>query len=107
MFSCPTPTDLEPSTRLIVSAFGTDDQPESPSPALVLDLGEVTELTADGLGQLVSLHKRLRASGGQLVLCNVGERAYEVFEVTRLIDLLDVRRKSDTRKKPEIVGAGR
>ena len=80
---------------------------KAPSPALVLDLSEVNDLTAGGLGQLVSLHKRLRASGGHLVLCNVGERAYEVFEVTRLIDLLDVRQTSDSKKKAEVACAAR
>ena len=92
----PTVPDHEPSTRLIVRAFGSDAHPESASPALVLDLGEVNDLTASGLGQLVSLHKRLRISGGHLMLCNVGEWAYEVLEVTRLVDLLDVRRPGES-----------
>jgi anti-anti-sigma factor len=59
---------------------------------LYLDLSGFESPTAAGLGQLVTLHKRLRASGGRLVLCNVGEAAYEVFAVTRLTDVLDVRR---------------
>jgi anti-anti-sigma factor len=60
---------------------------------LVLDLGEERMLTAGGLGQLVALNRRLRASGGRLVLCNVGGKAYEVLQVTRLTELLDVRRR--------------
>ena len=69
----PTVPDHEPSTRLIVRAIVSDAHPEGASPALVLDLGEVNDLTAGGLSQLVSLHKRLRTSGGHLMLCNVGE----------------------------------
>jgi anti-anti-sigma factor len=58
----------------------------------MLDLRAVKLPTAGGLGQLVALHKELRASGSQLVLCNVREEAYEVFRLTRLTELLDVRR---------------
>jgi anti-anti-sigma factor len=59
---------------------------------LLLDLGGVDLLSAAGLGELVTLHKRVRASGGRLVLCNVGERAYEVLRLARLTDLVEVRR---------------
>jgi hypothetical protein len=34
----------------------------------------------------------VRASGGRLVVDRVSERAYEVFEVARLTEVLDVRR---------------
>jgi anti-anti-sigma factor len=60
--------------------------------ALLLDLGGVRVPTAGGLGQLVGLHNRLLDSGGRLVLCNVGPRAFAVLELTRLTELLDVRR---------------
>src|SRR4051812_41831819 len=84
--------DLEASARLMTSSL-RQERPARPSgPTLVLDLGAVAAPTAGGLGQLVGLHRRLRAGGGRLVLCNVGARAYEVFEVTRLTELLDVRR---------------
>jgi anti-anti-sigma regulatory factor len=63
------------------------------SRSLALDLGEVGVPTAGTLGRLVALHHRLLASGGRLVLCNVGPRAFAVFELTRLTDLLDVRRE--------------
>lgn len=63
-----------------------------PPPVLMLDLAEVSVPTAAGLGELVSLHKRLRASGRWLVLCNVQEMAYEVFEVAGLAHFLVVRR---------------
>ncbi len=58
----------------------------------VVDLSGVEYPTAACLGQLVALNRWLRASGGRLVVDRVGERAYEVFEVTRLTEVLDVRR---------------
>jgi anti-anti-sigma regulatory factor len=50
-------------------------------------------LTAAGVGELVGLHSRMREMGGDLVLTNVGEQAFEVLEVARLTDVLDVRRQ--------------
>jgi anti-anti-sigma factor len=61
-------------------------------PRLRLDLARVRFLTSTVLGQLVGLHKRVRACGGELVLLNVAGVVYRVFEVTRLDQLLDVRR---------------
>jgi anti-sigma B factor antagonist len=66
-------------------------------PRLRLDLARVRFLTSTALGQLVALHKRVRAAGGELVLLNVADPVYEVFEVTRLHQLLDVRRGGDDR----------
>jgi anti-anti-sigma factor len=60
--------------------------------SLVLDLSGVDFLTAGRLGELVTLHARLRDLGGELVLDNVGERAFEVLEVARLTEVLHVRR---------------
>jgi anti-anti-sigma factor len=61
-------------------------------PRLRLDLAQVTFLTSTVLGKLVCLHKRVRAAGGELVLLNVTGYVYEVFELTRLHQFLDVRR---------------
>jgi anti-anti-sigma factor len=61
-------------------------------PRLRLDLARVRFLTSTVLGKLVGLHKRVRAAGGELALLNVAGVVYEVFEVTRLDQFLDVRR---------------
>ena len=58
---------------------------------LELDFGNVTYLTAATLGLLVRLHKTLQARGRRLVVCNLAPRLYEVFEVTNLHRLLDIR----------------
>jgi anti-sigma B factor antagonist len=60
-------------------------------PRLLLDLAEVRYLTSTGLGLFVALHHRARAAGGALSLANVSGPVREVFEVTRLTQLLDVR----------------
>lgn len=64
---------------------------EAARPRLLLDLGEVKYLTSTALGQLVALHKRVRAADGELILANVTAPVYEVLQVTRLHLLLDIR----------------
>jgi anti-anti-sigma factor len=56
-----------------------------------LDLGAVRWPTAEGLGVLVTLSKDLRARGGRFARCNVTAEVCEVFEVTGLVGVLDVR----------------
>jgi anti-anti-sigma factor len=81
-------SDIETSARLISRSFTHEESGRD----LVLDLTGMKMPTAGGLGQLVALHNHLQASGGRLVLCNVEPRAFKVFELTRLTQLLDVRR---------------
>ena len=61
-------------------------------PRLRLDLADVRFLTSTTLGNLMGLHKRVREAGGDLALVNVQDPTYEVFDVTGLVQILDVRR---------------
>ena len=60
---------------------------------LVLSTPTVESVSSVGLGKLIGLHKRVRAAGGLLTLCNVTPFVHEVLEVTRLTTLLDVLRR--------------
>jgi anti-anti-sigma factor len=60
---------------------------------LCLDFSAVEYISSLGLAKVVALHKRLRAAGGHLTLRNLDPLVYEVFEITHLTKLLDVRRK--------------
>ncbi len=62
-------------------------------PSLYLDLDEVQYLASVTMGRLVVLDKRLRDAGGRLHLCNLNPKVYDVFRVSRLTLLLDVRPK--------------
>ncbi len=62
---------------------------------LHLDLAAVRFLSSTGLGKLVGLHHRVAARGGRLTLTRVSPLVYEVFEITRLVRLLDVHRGGD------------
>jgi anti-anti-sigma factor len=62
---------------------------------LLLDFGNVAYLNAATLGLLVLLHTRLQARGRRLIVCNLAPHLYEVFEVTNLHRLFDVRPPAD------------
>jgi anti-anti-sigma factor len=66
---------------------------------LQLDFDKVKSITAAGLGQLVVLHKHLRAKGGGLLLSHVDESVYRVFEVTQLTRLLAIRQTVSWREE--------
>ena len=60
---------------------------------VLLDLAPVEAISSLMLSKLISLKKQVESMGGKLVLCNLRRRVYEVFAVTRLKTLFDI--KSD------------
>ena len=66
---------------------------------LLLDFTHVEYLSSVELGTLISLHKKVKASGGRLTLFNLNAQVYEVFTVTRLQTLLGICRE-DGRPAP-------
>jgi anti-sigma B factor antagonist len=63
-------------------------------PRLQLQLDEVEFMTSVGLGKFIALHKKVAGKGGKLSLSNVNELVYQLFQVTHLHKLLDVRCKA-------------
>ncbi|MBI1914143.1 MAG: response regulator [Planctomycetes bacterium] len=59
---------------------------------LVLDFSNVTFVSSMALGILVSLHKKLVDGGRHLTVRNLSPHVHEVFAVTRLDKVLDLRR---------------
>jgi anti-anti-sigma factor len=57
---------------------------------LSVDLGKVDFLTGMALGQLIRLHKKVLVEGGRLMLCNLSPPVYEVFEIARLHEVMDI-----------------
>ena len=72
---------------------------------LRLDLGAVEYLTSVVLGKLISLNKKVRAVGGELCLFNVRPQVYEIFEVTHLTKVLDIRPKDPVQDTPHVASA--
>ena len=51
---------------------------------IVLDFANVEHLSSRALGTLISLLKRVRGVNGELGLCNIAPRIFDVFRITRL-----------------------
>jgi anti-anti-sigma factor len=64
---------------------------------LLLDFTNVEHLGSVELGTLVTLHKRMKASGGRLTLFNLNDRVYEIFTTTHLQTLLGICREGTTK----------
>jgi len=57
---------------------------------LVLDFGNVRFLSSAVLGLLIRISKRVYERDGQLKLCNINPKIYEIFKITRLNKIFDI-----------------
>jgi len=58
---------------------------------LLLNFHAVEFLSSAALGKLITLEKRVKASEGNLKLSNIKPEIYEVFTITRLNRLFDIK----------------
>lgn len=57
---------------------------------IVLNLAGVGYLPSMGLGKLVMLNRKIQATNGQLVLCQLSAPVEEVLNITNIYQLMDV-----------------
>lgn len=65
-----------------------------------IDFDNVEFLASIGLAKLVTLHKQIQAKGGRLTVVNVRDNVYQAFEITRLTNVLDIRRREGEAGSP-------
>jgi anti-sigma B factor antagonist len=58
----------------------------------VLNFSSVGFMSSAALGKLITLDKKVKAKGGVLKLCNIKPEIYEVFAITRLDRLFDIKK---------------
>ena len=58
---------------------------------LLLNFSGVDFLSSTALGKLITLDKKVKAQGGVLKLSNIRPEIYEVFTITRLNRLFDIK----------------
>jgi anti-sigma B factor antagonist len=63
--------------------------------AVLLNFADVEFLSSAALGKLITLDKKVKASGGKLKLCNIRPQIYEVFAITKLNKLFEIRENQD------------
>jgi len=59
---------------------------------IIFDLRQVEFLSSAALGKLITLQKKIKDRGGQLILDNVTPQVYEVFEITKLNQVFTIKR---------------
>lgn len=57
---------------------------------LVLDFCNVRFLSSAVLGLLIRISKKVYERDGQLRLCNISPKIYEIFKITRLTKIFDI-----------------
>ena len=57
---------------------------------LILDFCNVRFLSSAVLGLLIRISKRVYQHDGQLRLCNINQKIYEIFKITRLTKIFDI-----------------
>ena len=58
---------------------------------LLLNFQQVEFLSSAALGKLITLDKKVKAQGGQMKLSNIRPEIYEVFAITKLNKLFDIK----------------
>ena len=58
---------------------------------LLLNFTNVEFLSSAALGKLITLDKKVKAHSGRLKLCNIRPEIYEVFAITKLNKLFDIK----------------
>jgi len=58
---------------------------------LLLSFSGVDFLSSSALGKLITLDKKVKANAGVLKLCQIRPEIYEVFAITRLNRLFDIK----------------
>ena len=64
-------------------------------PRLVLDFSSVGHMSSSALGMLITLHKRVREKKGLLCLAGIQAPIYEVFVITRLNEIFEIKENAE------------
>ena len=57
---------------------------------LILDFTNVRYLSSAVLGLLIRISKKVYERGGQLGLCSIAPKIYEIFKITRLTKIFEI-----------------
>jgi anti-sigma B factor antagonist len=68
---------------------------------VTVDLAQLRLVDSSGVGALVSLYKRVRASGGQVSFINVTSQPLVIFKLLRLDVVFELQRPPETQSEPQ------
>ena len=70
----------------IAKAYESVNSPEK----VLLNFGNVEFMSSAALGKLITLHRKLQAVQGKLVLCKIAKDILDVFKITKLDKILSI-----------------
>jgi anti-sigma B factor antagonist len=56
---------------------------------IVVNLEHVNYVDSAGLGALIEMHRKTKAKGGELKLCNLGPNLRQALEIARLLPIFE------------------
>lgn len=59
--------------------------------SLLLDFADVDFLSSAALGKLITLDRKVKSAKGRLKMCNIKPEILEVFQITKLNKVFDIR----------------
>lgn len=77
-----TVTGLKDMLKSVLETEGKD---------VIVDMEQVTYLDSTGLGVFISALKTAKEHGRKFELINIQERVYRLFQITGLIEIMDVK----------------
>jgi len=77
--------DIQALQESIMSVIGQAERIN-----LILDFRNVRSLSSAVLGLLIRVSKKVYERDGQLRLCSINSRIYEIFKITRLTKIFDI-----------------
>jgi anti-sigma B factor antagonist len=66
-----------------------DNLLESGATRIVINLEQVNYVDSAGLGALIEMHRKTKAKGGSLKLCNLGPNLRRALEIARLLPVFE------------------
>lgn len=63
---------------------------------VVISLAIVEFVTSSVLGKIITLHRKLHRSDGQLILCDIGDAVDDILTTSNLIDYFNVSETTDS-----------
>jgi anti-anti-sigma factor len=56
---------------------------------IVINLEQVNHVDSAGLGALIEMHRKIKAKGGGIKLCNLGPNLKRALEIARLLPIFE------------------
>ncbi|MEO0458525.1 MAG: STAS domain-containing protein [Cyanobacteria bacterium P01_A01_bin.114] len=96
MISMDLPVHVIEPTGILDSLSGetlrqqVNDLIESDAKVLLIDLKEITFVDSSGLGALVSVLKKVRATEGEMHVCSINDQVRMLFELTSMDQVFSI-----------------